>query len=58
MECSGCDPISGTPSNLPIWAEKNYKRTEGGRFSDKDPELGLFKYGLKAFLLDPGYFLF
>jgi len=45
-------------SNLLVWAEENYRRTEDGRFSDKDPKLGLFKYKLKALVLDPGCFLF
>ena len=58
MECSGYGPVSGTLSNLPVWAEENYKRTEDGRFSDKDPKLGIFKYKLKVLLLDPGCFLF
>jgi len=58
MECSGCGPISGTLSNLPVCAEENYRRTEDGRFPDKDPKLGLFKYELKALLLDPGCILF
>jgi hypothetical protein len=58
MECSGCGPISDTLSNLPVWAEEKYKRTEDGRFSDKNPKLGLFKYKLKALLLVPGCFLF
>jgi len=58
MERSGCGPISGTLSNLPVWAEENYRRTEDGRFSDKDPKLGLIKYELKALLLDPDCFLF
>jgi len=58
MECSGCGPILGTLSNLPIWAEENYRRTEDGRFSDKDPKVGFFKYELKALLLGPGCFLF
>jgi len=55
MECSGCGPISGTLSNLPVWAEENYKRTEDGRFSDKDHKLGLFRYKVKTLLLDPGF---
>lgn len=58
MESSGCGPVSDTLSNLPVWAEENYKRTEDCQFSDKDPKLGLIKHKLKALLLDPGSFLF
>jgi len=58
MEWRGCGPVSGTLSNLPVWAEENYRRTEGVRFSEKDPKLGLFKYKLNALLLDPGCFPF